>query len=151
MQYIFFVVFVFLCDLRGEYRCGSILPMPNPFSNLQKSNYMALTTYRKTGLAVTSPVWFAQAGDALYVVTEPHSGKMKRIRNNGQVQVAPCNVRGVPKGPAADATAREVTSPADCKAADDALNAKYGVQKKMFELLWKVQKVSPTYVEVRGR
>ena len=125
--------------------------MSNPFSNLQKSNYIALTTYRKTGLAVTSPVWFAQAGDALYVITEPHSGKMKRIRNNGQVQVAPSTVRGKPLGPAADAQARELVSPAECKAADDALNAKYGIQKKLFELLWKFQKVSPTYVEVRGK
>ena len=125
--------------------------MSNTFPHLQKHSYMALTTYRKTGLAVTSPVWFAEMGDALYIVTEPHSGKMKRIRNNGQVQVAPCNVRGVPKGPATDAIARELTSPTERKTADDALNAKYGIQKKLFELLWKFQKVSPTYVEVRER
>ena len=112
---------------------------------------MALTTYRKTGVAVTSPVWFAQIGDALYVVTEPHSGKMKRIRNNGQVQVAPSTVRGAPQGPAANGAARELTAAAECKAADEALSKKYGIQKKLFELLWKFQKVTPTFVEVRPR
>jgi PPOX class probable F420-dependent enzyme len=112
---------------------------------------MALTTYRKTGLAVTSPVWFAQVGDVLYFLTEPHAGKMKRIRNNNQVQVAPCTARGKLLGPVADATARELTLPAERKAADDALTAKYGIQKKLFELLWKVQRTSPTFVEVRER
>ena len=125
--------------------------MSNAFPHLQKSSYMALTTYRKTGVAVTSPVWFAQIGDALYVVTEPHSGKMKRIRNNGQVQVAPSTVRGAPQGPAANGAARELTAAAECKAADEALSKKYGIQKKLFELLWKFQKVTPTFVEVRPR
>jgi hypothetical protein len=111
---------------------------------------MALTTYRKTGLPVSAPVWFAQVGESLFVLTEPHSGKMKRIRNNNQVQVAPCNARGKPHGPATTAQARELLTEAERKAANDALTAKYGIQKRLFELLWKLQKVTPTFIEVKA-
>ncbi len=52
--------------------------------------FLSLETFRKTGVGVKTPVWFAQEGDTLYVWTVADSGKMKRIRNNARVNVAPC-------------------------------------------------------------
>ncbi len=61
--------------------------------------YLNLETYRKTGRAVRTPVWFAAApadaaGPKLYVYSTADSGKAKRIRRTGVVKIAPCDARG---------------------------------------------------------
>ena len=59
--------------------------------------YLNLETFRKNGVSVRTPVWFAaDPSDAgkLYVYTIGNTGKVKRIRNNSRVQVAPCEMRG---------------------------------------------------------
>ncbi len=68
-----------------------------------KPKYLALTTFRKDGRAVSTPVWFAHDGDRLVVITGRESGKAKRIRNGSRVLVAPCDMRGRPKGEAVEA------------------------------------------------
>lgn len=52
--------------------------------------FLSLETFRKNGIGVKSAVWFAQEGDMLYIWTRGDSGKVKRIRNNAQVNIAPC-------------------------------------------------------------
>jgi uncharacterized protein len=73
-----------------------------------RSRYVSLTTYRKDGRPVATPVWHVPRGDELWIVTEAGSGKVKRIRNNPQVSVTPCSLRGTvpPDAPAATGTAR---------------------------------------------
>ena len=65
---------------------------------LAAEKYILLTTFRKDGRAVPTPVWAVRDGDALAVWTRADSGKVKRIRRNGEVTVAPCDVRGRPHG-----------------------------------------------------
>ncbi|MDG4807119.1 PPOX class F420-dependent oxidoreductase [Micromonospora sp. WMMD1120] len=65
---------------------------------LSAEKYILLTTFRRDGRAVPTPVWAVRDGDALAVWTRADSGKVKRIRNNGAVTVAPCDVRGRPHG-----------------------------------------------------
>lgn len=78
----------------------------NAFTVLQGHKYMSLTTFRKSGKAVPPPIWFAEENGKLYVRTGAHSGKVKRIRNNPQVQLAPCTVRGKIVGPTIEAVVR---------------------------------------------
>ncbi|MBQ1116516.1 PPOX class F420-dependent oxidoreductase [Streptomyces sp. C3-3] len=59
-----------------------------------RSEYVSLTTYRKNGTPVATPVWAAAEGDVLYVWTRSDSWKVKRLRNNGEVVVTVCDVRG---------------------------------------------------------
>lgn len=61
---------------------------------LSRSRYVSLTTYRKDGTAVSTPVWHAVDGGKLYVSTTPDAWKVRRIRNNSRVVVAVCNARG---------------------------------------------------------
>ncbi|TDC80006.1 PPOX class F420-dependent oxidoreductase [Micromonospora sp. KC606] len=68
---------------------------------LAAEKYVLLTTFRRDGRAVATPVWAVRDGDALAVWTAADSGKVKRIRRDGAVTVAPCDVRGRPRGPAA--------------------------------------------------
>lgn len=67
---------------------------------LAAEKYVLLTTFRKDGRAVSTPVWAVRDGDALAVWTVTDSGKVKRIRRDGAVTVAPCDVRGRPLGEA---------------------------------------------------
>lgn len=69
---------------------------------LGKARYVSLTTFRKDGTPVATPVWAVADGGELYVWTRSDSWKVKRIRNNGRVAVVPCDVRGrVAEGAAA--------------------------------------------------
>ncbi|MDM4721925.1 PPOX class F420-dependent oxidoreductase [Micromonospora sp. WMMA1363] len=65
---------------------------------LATEKYILLTTFRKDGRAVPTPVWAVRDGEALAVWTVADSGKVKRIRRSGDVTVAPCDVRGRPHG-----------------------------------------------------
>lgn len=61
---------------------------------LGKARYVSLTTFRKDGTPVATPVWAVADGAELYVWTRSDSWKVKRIRNNGRVTVTACDVRG---------------------------------------------------------
>ncbi|MFG2340650.1 PPOX class F420-dependent oxidoreductase [Streptomyces yangpuensis] len=75
---------------------------------LGSARYVSLTTFRKDGTPVATPVWAVADGGELYVWTRSDSWKVKRIRNDGRVTVAPCDVRGrVEEGaPAVEGRAR---------------------------------------------
>lgn len=61
---------------------------------LGKARYVSLTTFRKDGTPVATPVWAAADGGELYVWTRSDAWKVKRIRADGRVTVAACDVRG---------------------------------------------------------
>jgi len=75
---------------------------------LSRSRYVSLTTYRKNGTGVATPVWHAVDGGELFISTNPDSWKVKRIRNNSRVVITVCNARGriADGAPSAEGTAR---------------------------------------------
>lgn len=79
---------------------------PIPFPTLEGHKNVNLTTFRRGGEAVVTPVWFVVLDGMLYVRTGADSGKVKRIRNDPRVLLAPATVRGRPVGPATGARAR---------------------------------------------
>jgi PPOX class probable F420-dependent enzyme len=86
--------------------------------------YISLGTFRKSGAKIATPVWFGEEGDKLYVMTRSDMGKTKRIRNNPQVMVAPCTLRGKVTGPELPALAR-ILPPEDHARARQTVNRKY--------------------------
>jgi PPOX class probable F420-dependent enzyme len=94
---------------------------------LPRSTYVSLTTFRRTGAAVPTPVWAAPDGDALVVWTRADSGKVKRLRHTTRVTCAPCDVRGRTQGPAVDGVA-EFVGRADWPQALTALARAYGLK-----------------------
>jgi PPOX class probable F420-dependent enzyme len=95
--------------------------IPQP---IQDQKYISLTTFRKTGVGVATPVWFGEEDNKLYVMTRSDMGKTKRLRNNPQVKVAPCTVTGKVTGPEFVATAR-LLPPEDFPRARKTLTRKY--------------------------
>ncbi|HEY7892423.1 MAG TPA: PPOX class F420-dependent oxidoreductase [Solirubrobacteraceae bacterium] len=102
------------------------------FSSLDGHKYCLLSTFRKSGEAVPTPVWFGLAEGNLYIRSEAGVGKIKRIRREPRVQIAPCTFRGRPLGPSAEGRARILT-PGECERAERALKANYGLQRRLYE------------------
>ena len=92
-----------------------------------RSEYVSLTTYRRTGAPVPTPVWAAPDGDSLVVWTRADSGKVKRLRHTSRVTVAPCDFRGRVQGTAVDGTA-ELLPTAAHPEARAALRRAYGLK-----------------------
>ena len=105
---------------------------------LDDARYFNLATFRRTGSAVETPVWFARRGTVYYVFSEGKAGKVKRIRANGRARVAACDVRGGLLGDWHDATARIVDDPAEIARGYAALRARYGWQMRLLDLLSKL-------------
>lgn len=93
---------------------------------LSAGKYLLLTTFRRNGQPVGTPVWVVRDGDALAVWTAADSGKVKRIRRSGEVIVAPCDVRGNPLGPAVPGHA-SIDDPATTERVKDLVRRKYGI------------------------
>ena len=94
---------------------------------LPHSTYVSLTTFRRTGAPVATPVWAAPDGDELVVWTRADSGKVKRLRHTTRVTVAPCDIRGRVQGPAVDGVA-EFVAREDWPSALAALRRAYGLR-----------------------
>jgi PPOX class probable F420-dependent enzyme len=61
---------------------------------LKNARYLNLGTFRRNGIQVNTPVWFAEEMDTYFVFSARNTGKVKRIRNSGKSRVAPCDVKG---------------------------------------------------------
>lgn len=114
------------------------------FKNQQ---YINLETYKKSGQAMPTPVWFTEQEGALYVRTEADAGKVKRIRNNSKVRIVPCGSRGQVKGEWVAGTA-EIVDEATSEQIDQVLKKKYGLLKAGFDLMGKIQKTKYATIKI---
>jgi uncharacterized protein len=105
------------------------------FKAFEREKYLSLETFRKSGQGVPTPVWFVQDGPALYISTEGASGKVKRIRNNARVRIAPCDMRGNLRGDWHEARASLVEDPGVSRRVSELADRKYGLTKKLFDVL----------------
>ncbi|SFW90401.1 PPOX class F420-dependent oxidoreductase [Amycolatopsis australiensis] len=86
--------------------------MASETDRLAAERYVVLTTFRRDGRAVPTPLWVAGDGGELVVWSERKAGKVKRIRNNGRVRVQACDLRGrKTHGPVATGQARLLDAP----------------------------------------
>jgi PPOX class probable F420-dependent enzyme len=97
------------------------------------ASYALVTTYRRDGRAVPTPVWVVRDGDAVAVWTPTDSGKVKRVRRDGTVLVGPCDVRGRPTGDQVPGMA-VVLDAAGTDRVRDLLVRKYGLMGRL--TLW---------------
>ena len=102
------------------------------FTQLDKEKYMSLTTFRKTGEAVLTPVWFAESGGVVYVGTNVDAGKIKRIRHTERVTLAACTMSGKLTGEEIEGKARVVIEPEEFRVAENALAKKYGFTRRIY-------------------
>lgn len=110
--------------------------MGNPdLDRLAAARHVALTTFRANGEPVSTCVWIAREGEHLFVLTHAGSGKIKRLRANSEVQVAPSDGRGRPQGGASAATAVVADDEATVKRATALIRRRYGIQYPLLRTL----------------
>lgn len=123
---------------------GSSNPIMAIPSAIRGQSYISLVTFRKNGVGVPTPVWFGEKDGKMYVMSRPDSGKVKRIRNNSQVRIAPSTIRGRVTGPEFPATAKILPQSAWAEARK-LINQKYWMARIPF--LWSKDNV---YLELEA-
>jgi PPOX class probable F420-dependent enzyme len=116
------------------------------FDSLRGHKYALVNTFRRSGEAVPTPVWFGLGSGKLYFRTYAGAAKVKRIRNNPRVLVGPCDVRGKPKGELIEARARVLAADEE-PAAEKAIQSNYGLFRRIYESTF-AMRVEGAYVEV---
>ncbi|MGO4691742.1 PPOX class F420-dependent oxidoreductase [Glaciibacter sp. 2TAF33] len=113
------------------------MPATESFTALADERFVSLTTFRKSGEPVSTPVWIARDGEDLIVTTPRESGKVKRLRNDQRIEMRPCTRMG---RVADDAdTVAGIASIADDERSRRLLTSvfgrKYGLEYRIFMLI----------------
>lgn len=122
-------------------------PMTSLPAVLGDHRYALLTTFRRTGRAVDTPIWFAVVDSRVFFQTGRQTGKAKRLRRDHRVRIAPSTARGRPVGPAVDAAARQL-GPDESPLARRALEVRYGLQRRLVDLWMRLRHEETVYFEI---
>lgn len=113
----------------------------------ERHKYCLLTTYRRDGTPVNTPVWFGIAGQRLYIRSGAEDGKVKRVRHEPRVLLAPCTARGRPLTDPMPGRAR-LLAPEQCGPAEAALRQHYGLGRRAYKIMRR--RLDVAYLEVAG-
>jgi len=116
-------------------------------SDLGEERYVSIETVRKNGSKAATPVWIARLDGKLVFSTNADTWKVKRIRNNPSIRLAPCDMKGDNVGTYQDGTARIVEDP-EAAGIAQAIRDKYGWQTWPFAILGFFQKVPRVGIEI---
>jgi uncharacterized protein len=123
------------------------VPREGRLDEIRACKRSLLVTYRRDGTPVPTPVWAAEADGLLYVRSERTAGKVKRLRRDARMLVAPCTVRGKPLGAPLEATARVLPSQEE-PLAERTLARRYGLGRAIFERAMDIGRVDMCYLEI---
>ncbi|WP_313555030.1 PPOX class F420-dependent oxidoreductase [Miniimonas arenae] len=109
-------------------------PTTASWTEIARSPFVSLGTYRHSGELVETPVWVALEGGEMVVTTDRTTGKVKRLRHDPRVVLRPCSRMGAvaEDAPTVHGTARIL--PAEDPAAiagEQALRRTYGLQYRL--------------------
>ncbi|MHA1913872.1 MAG: PPOX class F420-dependent oxidoreductase [Promethearchaeota archaeon] len=96
-----------------------------------EGKYINLITYKMNGEPMTTPVWFVEKNEKMFVASTQRRYKIKRIMNNPEVKVAPASFRGKAKGEYIDGVAR-ILSDDESKSIPEIFRKKYRMFKMMY-------------------
>lgn len=135
-------------SLRSETAFSAISAprVPWSVSELSAHPFCSVVSWRRDGRGVPTPVWFAITGERIVFRSAASDGKIKRIRRERDVLVCACSLRGRPLSPTMAGRAR-LLDEAEWSAAEAALRARYGVQRRLYALL-RDPLLEAAYVEV---
>ncbi len=110
--------------------------------------YINVETFRRSGEGVRTPVWFVESGGVYYILTRGDSGKVKRLRHNGDMKVAPCKMDGQIIGNWFDAEGSFVESEESLKAIKQLFDEKYGPISRLTNLFSRMQRKKRVFIKV---
>lgn len=119
--------------------------IPQTFAS---AKYVNVETYRKSGEGVRTPVWFVESGGLLFFLTRADSGKVKRLRHNSAVKIAPCKMNGEVTGEWLEAEAAPLESVDSIEAVKTLFDQKYGAALKISLAFSRLQKQRRVFYKV---
>jgi PPOX class probable F420-dependent enzyme len=123
-------------------------PRASDLAVMDGASYCLLNTFRRSGEAVPTPVWFGVGDGRLYFHSEEQVGKIKRIRNDARVLVGPCTMRGKPVGPMVEGRARVLPATEEDRA-ERVIQSNYGQLRRLYEGVGgRMTGIDMVYVEV---
>ena len=110
------------------------MPSAAPLSELAAERFVLLTTFRRSGEPVNTPVWIASDADGPMVTTPKKSGKVRRLRHSERIELRPCNRMGKidDQVDATPATATIVDDDASRATLTTVFGRKYGLEYRIF-------------------
>lgn len=100
--------------------------------------YLSVTSFKRDGTAVATPVWFVSDGSRLFAFTDLHSAKVRRIRRDPHVLVAPCRVDGKLLAEPFPAYAEVLTAPEELDDLQKLLLARYKISYRVVMLFYRL-------------
>jgi len=119
------------CIVKSDENVHNIVGKDKLSQFTNQKQYINLETYKKSGAAVRTPMWFINYKGVTYVSTTGDSGKVKRLRSNSHVRIVPCSFTGQPNGEWIEAEAHIVKSN-ESEKANKLLKQKYDLQENTF-------------------
>ena len=116
-------------------------PLQRPAADLEvlfSGRYLSVTSFKRDGTGVATPVWFVCDGSRLFAFTDLHSPKILRIRRNPHVQVASCRVDGKLRREPVSARADVLTADADLERVQKLLLARYKISYRVVMLIYQL-------------
>ncbi|HEY3998916.1 MAG TPA: PPOX class F420-dependent oxidoreductase [Candidatus Xenobia bacterium] len=114
--------------------------------NWDDHRFVSLTTFKKSGEAVATPMWFVVISGKVCIYTSGASWKVRRLRNNPRATLAPCTAGAKLLGDACDVTARFLGG-VEAEAVRVALRQRYGLQKAAVDVFSRLKGTVPAYIE----
>jgi PPOX class probable F420-dependent enzyme len=125
------------------------------FDDLARERYISLTTFRRDGRAVATPVQFVIDGERLLVYTKSNTGKVKRLRHTPRATIAACDMRGRTKEGQPVDVAVAFVDPSQFAHAASLMNQRYGLPQRIFGLIRRAierllgRAAEPVWLELR--
>jgi uncharacterized protein len=118
------------------------------FSKFEAQKYLNIETFRRSGDGVQTPVWFVESGGALFILTRGDSGKVKRLRHNKSVKVAPCKMDGTLIGDWYPGEALFVESSEALEEIKSLFDEKYGAISRLTNMFSRLQRKKRVFIKV---
>ncbi len=112
----------------------SVPPRAVDLEALFPGRFLSVTTFKRDGTGVATPVWFVSDGTRLLALTDLHSAKVRRIRRNPGVEIAPCRPGGKLRGEPVPARAEVLTATADLERVRTLLMKRYRISYRLVML-----------------
>ena len=111
---------------------------PVDLEALFPGKYLSVTSFKRDGTGVATPVWFVSDGGRLFALTDLHSAKVRRIRRNSRVLVAPCRADGKLRSEPVPARVEVLTATAELERVQKLLIERYKLSYRLVMLIYRL-------------
>lgn len=111
---------------------------PGDLASLFPGRYLSITSFKRDGTGIATPVWFVSDGRRLFAFTDLHSSKIRRVRRNSHVLVASCWPWGTLRRGPVPARAEVLTDTADLERVRELLLAHYKISYRIVMFIYRL-------------